>query len=325
MAENSNAGQSAAAPVEATKKKIRRGISNDTRSTSFLKFSESDATRQGLFVAAIKEVNVSWATIGGEAKGNIGEFAGHAIPRFDIHFVDGVHSKEVELRHVHLTINPIPSNVETIPGGKSEMFVNGAFAWIKHVLEVYYLKGRQLTPAEEDALALPYVDYEEAEDGTCTYVPVDVEEVIAGWRSVFENAAAMMNGTWTDGVTPATNKPCYKDANGKDVKAFIKLLRYYRTRNKEWKPVGSNGDLAFPSFVGEGCIEVMSAPDALPKILKVNMINESITPKKEAESKAPSMPSNIPGAGVAVGGGFAANPYGGSEQAYQAAAEDMPF
>lgn len=324
MADVVTTGTTAEAPAETPKKKVRRGISNETRSTSYLKFSESDATKQMLFIACIKEVNVSWATIGTEAKGNIGEFAGHAIPRFDVHFVDGLHSKEAELRHVHLTVNPVASNVETIPGGKNEMFINGTFAWIKHILEVYYLKGRQLTPAEEDALALPYVDYEEDENGNCTYVPVEPEDVIAGWRQVFENAVAMLNGTWTDGVTPATDKPVYKDAKGVPVKAYIKLLRYYRNRNREWKAVGNNGDLSFPSFVGEGCIELMTAPDAPAKILKVNPINESITPKQETVAKAPSMPSNIPG-GVPMNGGYPSPSYGGSEQAYQAAAEEMPF
>lgn len=309
-------------PQVNNKKKLRRGISNETRSTSFLKFSEKDATRDMLFIAHIKEVTVSWAQISTESKGNIGAFAGYAIPRFDVHFVSN-HAKEAEQRHVHLTINPVASNVDTIPGGKDEMFLNGAFGWIKHILECYYLKGRQLTPAEEDALTLTYQDYDEDEENI-TYVPVEVEEVIAGWRSVFENAVAMLNGTWTDGTFEATGKPCYKDANGKNVNAFIKLLRYYRTRNKDWKAVGNNGDLAFPSFVGEGCIEIMTSPDALPKIIKVNPINESITPKQEAEAKAPSMPGNIPGGMPGVMGGVSPA-YAGNMNAYDGAATDMPF
>ena len=134
----------------------------------------------------------------------------------------------------------------------------------------------------------------------------------------------MLNGTWTDGTFEATGKPCYKDANGKNVNAFIKLLRYYRTRNKDWKAVGNNGDLAFPSFVGEGCIEIMTSPDALPKIIKVNPINESITPKQEAEAKAPSMPGNIPGGMPGVMGGVSPA-YAGNMNAYDGAATDMPF
>lgn len=303
-------------------KKKRRGISNETKAVSNLKFTENDATKQRLFVAAIKEVTVSWATIE-SGNGSIGQFAGHAIPRLNIHFVS-LHNNEAEKRHVTLQINPVASSTDTIPGGKEEYRVNGNFRWIKHVLDNFYLNGRNLTEAEEDALALSYEDYIEHEDGSIEYIPVETDDVIKAWQVVFENAAAMLNGTWTDGSKEATGKPCYKDANGKEIPVYIKLLRYVRNRNKEWKAI-SNGDLAFPISVGEGCIERMKALNVPASILKVNEINESITPKKEVENRVPSQPSNLPGG---MPGGVPMNDFGagfGNAEYVASAAEEMPF
>lgn len=304
-----------------TPKKKRRGISNETKATSSLKFTEADANKQLLFQAVVKEVNVSWATIenGG---GSIGQFAGHAIPRLNVHFVS-LHQNDTEKRHVFLTINPVASSTETIPGGKEEYRVTGNFRWIKHILDTFYLNGRNLTEAEEDALALPYEDYNEHEDGSIEYIPVDTDDVIKGWQVVFENTAAMLNGTWSDGVKPATGKPCYKDANGKEIAVFIKLLRYIRNRNKGWKAI-NNGDLSFPISVGEGCIERMKGLNVPASILKVNPINESITPKKEAEPRVPGQPTNLPGG---MPGGIPMNDFGaGYTNDYnEQTAEEMPF
>lgn len=301
-------------------KKKRRGVSNEVKAVSNLKFSEADVNKQLLFLANIKEVTVSWATIenGG---GSIGQFAGHAIPRLNVHFVS-LHTNEAEKRHAFLTINPIASSTETIPGGKEEYRVTGNFRWIKHLLDVFYLNGRSLTTAEEDALELPYLDFNEHEDGSVEYIPVETDDVIKGWQTVFENTAAMLNGTWSDGTKPAIGKPCYKDANGKDITVFIKLLRYIRNRSKEWKAI-NNGDLSFPISVGEGCIERCKGLNVPAAILKVNPINESITPKKEAEPKVPGQPTNLPGG---MPGGVPMNDFGaGYPSDFSAGAEEMPF
>lgn len=301
-------------------KKKRRGVSNEVKAVSNLKFTEADANKQRLFLAAIKEVNVSWITIenGG---GSIGQFAGHAIPRLNVHFVS-LHANENEKRHVYLTINPIASSTETIPGGKEEYRVTGNFRWIKHVLDVFYLNGRNLTTAEEDALELPYTDFNEHEDGSIEYIPVEIDDVIKGWQVVFEAAAAMLNGTWSDGDKPATGKPCYKDANGKEIIVYIKLLRYIRNRNKEWKAI-NNGELSFPISVGEGCIERCKGLNIPASILKVSEINESITPKEEAKPRVPGQPTNLPGG---MPGGVPMNDFGaGYNNDFSTAAEEMPF
>jgi len=310
-------------PENTTKPKHRRGVTNETRSTSNLKFTEADATKQGLFVGAMVEANVTWATYGEDATGTP-SFAGKAVPNVSLHFTS-LHAKPNERRHVFLRLSPVESNVDTMPGGSKEWQVNQIFATIKHVLEVFYLKGRPLTEAEEDALCLPFDEV--AEDGT--YNPIEADEVLAGYRVVFENFVAMLNGTFSADGTEASGKPCYKDANGNSLRVFMKLLRYTKRGNKGWQAVGQNGDLAFPRFVGEGILELMNKADEPAKILKINPILESIHPQQVVEPKAPSMP-NVPsaapgfvGGGVPMGGAPTA-PMGGYDP-YQETRSDMPF
>lgn len=313
------------AAVETTKKK-RRGISNETRSVSNLKFHEKDAIPSGLFVGIVESVRCGWATIGADSTG-MGSFAGQAIPRFEMHFTS-IHENVAQRRHVTLTLNPVESTVETYVNGEKSWQVDRVLGYIKHILEVFYLNGRNLTEDEEDALSLSYDDC----DNEGQYAPVEVEDVIKGWQVVFENAAAMLNGTFATKDKEATGKPCYKDNNGKETRVFMKLLRFIKTgrgSNAKWSAVGNNGDLAFPQFVGEGVLEKFKTVDAVPQILRLNPLTESITPKQVEEKKAPSMPGNIPGAmpgmgGVAMAGGF--NPaYDPNSGAAAATVSDMPF
>lgn len=53
---------------------------------------------------------------------------------------------------------------------------------MKHIYNVFVLKGRDLTEEEIDALTLPFEDFDE----NMQYVPVEAEEVIAGYKTVFE-------------------------------------------------------------------------------------------------------------------------------------------
>lgn len=298
------AGSSTAgAPV-----KKRRGVSNATQAVSQLKFHEKDASPQGLFVGHLDEVRVDWST---NADGKT--FTGMKIPRLTFHFASN-HANKEERRHVYQTLFPVESNVETIEGGKEEWKVNNVFNWIKHILDVFYLRGRALNEAEEDALSLSFCDTDE--DGN--YNPVEVEDVIAAYATLFTNAAAMLNGTFNNN----DGKPCYKDANGNFIKIWMKLLRHRKnTRTKEWVNV-SNGDLAFDTFIGAGAIEIQK-PNTPPAILRVDLSKESITPKEI--KKAPTIGGVNPAMQV---GGYVdtgASPMSGDMSAFAAAGEEMPF
>ena len=52
---------------------------------------------------------------------------------------------------------------------------------MKHIYNVFVLKGRDLTEEEIDVLTLPFEDFDE----NMQYVPVEAEEVIAGYKTVF--------------------------------------------------------------------------------------------------------------------------------------------
>ena len=190
------AGVAAEAPV----KKARRGVSNETKATSQLRFHEKDAAPNGLFMAHLHSVSVEWST---NADGK--QFTGEKVPRLQFEFASNTADAN-EMRHVYQSLFPVESNVNTIPGGTEEWKVNQVLNWIKHVLDVYYLRGRKLTEAEEDALTLPFMDFDD--DGN--FVALDVKEILGGYAQLFSNVVAMMNGTF--GLAEGeTAKPCYRD------------------------------------------------------------------------------------------------------------------
>lgn len=274
-----------------TPKKLRRGVSNQTQAVAQLKFHEKDCAQNGLFIGHLDEVKVEWST-NADAK----MFAGISIPRLTFHFASN-HVNATERRHVYQTLFPIESNVETIPGGAKEWQVNNVMNWIKHVLDIFYLKGRLLTEAEEDALSLPFVDFDENGD----YVAIDPEEVANGYAAVFSNVEAMLNGQFNlaDGETA---KPCFKTADGKLVSVWMKLLRHKKRKN-EWVNVTPNGDLGFDTFIGNGALELL-VKDKTPSVLRLDLAKESITPKET--KKAPTIGNpGMPGmGGVMVNGGM---------------------
>ena len=154
-----------------------------------------------------------------------------------------------------------------------------------------------MTIEEEDALTLDFVDFTEDENGNVEYEAVDAQAVLDGYRKMFDNAAAMLNGQFNlaDG---AVAKPCFKDANGKFINCWIKLLRAIRNRKGSWVDVDKSKDLSFPSFVGNGFVEIVKMKDNQilpPVILTVDKVKESITPK-DTEPKAPTIGApGIPG------------------------------
>ena len=293
-------------------KKVRRGVSNKTQAVAQLKFHEKDAAQNGLFVGHLEEVRVDWSN-NADAK----SFTGMSIPRLTFHFASN-HANASEKRHVYQTLFPVESNVNTIPGGSEDWRVNNVFNWIKHILDVFYLKGREMTEAEEDALSLTFEDFDENGE----YVSVEVEDVIAGYRAIFENAAAMLNGSFelADGETA---KPVYKTSDGKFIPCWLKLLRH-KKRKGDWINVGANGDLAFDGFIGNGVVELLKK-DCPPTVLRLDLAKESITPKET--KKTPTI--GAPGMGApAMGGVMAGAPTMGmpvANGAFQAAGEEMPF
>lgn len=252
-------------------KKPMRGVGN-AQGTQRLKFSHEHALKNGLFIAALEDVKVNTIEIGADKTG-MPSFAGLAIPRISFTF-RSIDPKETAHKYVNLSFTAVESNADTIPSGKNAWQVNTVFDYFKHILDVYYLRGRELTDEESALLALSYDDTNELGE----YQPVEPETVVAAWTTLFENFANLLNAG-KDG------KCAYKTADGKLIPAWIKLIRYFKNKSG-WKAV-SNGNLGFPNFVGEGCIEIFKQ-DVAPSI-RINVINERITPMQEADTaKAPS-------------------------------------
>lgn len=299
--ETKKVGAAAEAP------KLRRGVSNTTQAVSQLKFHEKDAAVNGLFIGHLEDVSVQWST---NADGKM--FTGLKVPRLTFHFTSE-HTNASEKRHVYQSLFPVESNVDTIPGGKEEWKVNQVLNWIKHLLDVFYLKGRALTEDEENALTLSFVDFNEQGE----YVVVEPEDVLAGYATVFTNAAAMLNGTFGKEADAAA-KPCFKDANGKGIILWMKLLRHKKRKN-EWINVTPTGDLGFDNFLGAGAIEIRKANEQ-PAILRLDLSKESITPKET--KKAPTV--GVPPYGGLVTPGMAPGMIPQND-AFSEAQDEMPF
>lgn len=314
--ENVNAAQTATegANAEVVKKVVRRGLGS-ARGTTRLKFTHELAKQNGLFIAHLESVAVSMIHIG-EDKTGMPSFNGLDIPKLTLTFASN-ESEPTKRHYATLSFNAVESNAETIPGGKKEWTVNTVFDWLKHILNVYVLKGRDLTEEEESALSLSYEDFDENGE----YVPVEPETVIAGWKTLFENFENIMNRGNNDA-------PYYKSKDGKAITVWIKLLRYIKTGKKGWSAV-NNGDLSFPAFVGEGCIEVFK--QNTPASIRIDSVKEAIIPMNIEKPKTPNMPTSpIAGGtspmisgGVPVADPMMANP--GFGNITVEAAEDVPF
>lgn len=260
-------------PIEEVKKVSRRGLGS-ARGTARLKFCNDQAKPNGLFLGHLEEVKYSTITIG-EDKTGMPSFNGFEIPKLTLTFASN--EEDPNKRHyVSKTFTAVESNVNTIPGGKEEWKVNSVFDWLKHVLNVYYLKGRELTNEEATALSLTFEDFDEQGE----YVSVDTEIVINAWKVLFENFENIMN-RGKDG------KPVYHDKNNKFIPVWLKLLRYVKSR-KSWTPI-NNGDLSLPQFVGEGCIEIYQQ-NAIPSI-KIDLVKETILIMNVEKPKIPNMPA----------------------------------
>lgn len=299
-------------------KKHRRGINNETRGRTRLKFDEKrDANKaNGLFIGHLDEARVDWITIDSNSTG-LPSFAGLAIPVLCFVFASNEDDENVR-KYVPLRFTPAESTALTIVGGNEEWKVNSIFDWLKHIYDVFVLKGRAMTEQEEELLTLPFDDM----DADGNYVPVPAEDVIAGWRVVFENFVSLLNNN---------GKPVYKTVDGKIIPIWMKLLRYTKFKNS-WQPVvrgkSTAGDLGFTSFVGEGCIELYKK-DTAP-MLKIDISKESIVHKQIAKAPVtPQIPNNgTMAGGVPVAPAIAAPAFGtgeGSPFTSENPTDDLPF
>lgn len=294
-------------PIGEVKKVSRRGLGS-ARGTARLKFGNDQAKPNGLFLGHLEEVKYSTITIG-EDKTGMPSFNGFEIPKLTLTFASN--EEDPNKRHyVYKTFTAVESNVNTIPGGKEEWKVNSIFDWLKHVLNVYYLKGRELTDEEAAALSLTFEDFDEQGE----YVSVDTEIVINAWKVLFENFENIMN-RGKDG------KPVYHNKNNKFIPVWLKLLRYVKNK-KSWTPI-NNGDLSLPQFVGEGCIEIYQQ-NAIPSI-KIDLVKETILIMNVEKPKTPNMPT-VGGMAPMMGGvaiDQTMNPMGTDISSQTL--EDMPF
>lgn len=285
------------------KKAVRRGVAAAV-GTQSLRFDTRDVQQNGLFLAHLEKVEVS-TFVPGEGKTGMPSFNGLEIPRITFSFA----SNEEEVnkrRRVYLQFNAVESTALTIPGKSEEWKVNLVLNYLKHILDVFVFKGRELTDAEAEALSLDFVDFDENGE----YVTVAPETVLQSWKNLFENVANILN-SGKDG------KPYFKTADNKNIPLWIKLIRYFK-RNNEWKEV-NNGALSFPQFVGEGVIEIYQ-PNVAP-IIKLDVSREWIK-IKDLTKQAPKAPNMLaptaPAGGVDVSA-FMAGP------AIAPTEEDLPF
>lgn len=300
--------------AQPTAKKNRRGVSNQTKAVAQLRFHEKDAAQNGLFVGHLDEVRVE-KSVNADGK----TFTGMQVPHIVLHFASN-HSNPSERRHVYYNINPVESNVMTIPGGDEEWKVNNVFNWLKHILDVYYLKGREMTEAEENALSLPFEDFNDAGE----YIAIEPEQVLAGYEFIFNNFASMLNGSFNL-AEGETAKPVYKTADGKVLPTWIKLLRHKKVKG-DWRNIARDGELGFDSFIGNGVIELVKK-DTAPLVLRIDLAKESITPKETKKTPTignPAMGMAAMG-GVVPGDSMGMNMGMNTNQAFADADSDMPF
>lgn len=279
-------------PVE--KKVKRRGISNETVSTTRLKFSHTDMKPNGLFVAHLDNIELNEVDMKDDSA--MVSFRGTKVNRLVITFSsneDDVNKR----KYVYLNFMPVESNVNTIPGGKEEWKVTRIFSYLKHILDVYVLHGQEMSAEMEDALSLDYNDIDEQGE----YVSVPVETVAAAWNKLFTNFVNIMN-------TAKDGKPAYKTSDNKIIPIWIKLIRYIKT-GKGWTPI-ANGQLSFPTYVGEGVIEIFQSK-TIP-LIKVDPVREAIKPMNiEPTKKAPNVA--MPGFGGIVANGIPGSEMPGSD------------
>lgn len=306
MAEEVNA-QAANAQAAPAKPIRRRGISNETIATTRLRFSHSDAKPNGLFIGHLDDVQITKVDIKEDSAG-MPSFRGIELSRLVFYFASNEEDKN-KRRYINLSFMPVESNVNTIPGGKEEWKITRIFNYLKHILDVYVLKGSPMTPEMEEALNLNFVDF----DDNGEYVAVPPEEVASAWNTLFTNFLNIFN-------TAKDGGPAWKTKDGKMIPIWMKLLRYIKAGKNGWTEV-DRGNLSFPTYTGEGVIEIF-VQNTVPNI-KLDATREAIKPMNIEKKKEPNF---APGAGVAgiMGGPAMGSEMVGSGIGFDNNIEDMP-
>lgn len=318
VVENVNGAAAANGAATTPKKRKGFGVSANSTVTANLKFSESDADpRCGMFKAHIDRVEYAVSQQGPDAK----TFPNCKLPRLTIYFASN--HQDSAKRVASKTFFPVEHSVDTIPGGKDYgKTIENQLKYITHLLQAVYYKGRKATEVEEDATMV----YFDGVDDNNNFLPVDAQEVADAWGVYYKAVADMFNGEFNlpEGKTAV---PCYKQADGKIVPVWLKLIRGYKDSKGKWKENVNGGDLSLPNFIGSGVIEIARGNE-LPISIKLDINKERLTPVPAAPKAAvPSMPglNGIPG-GIPGGApmtppmagmpGMANVPTGGSESIF---------
>lgn len=276
----------------------RRGVAS-ARGTTRLKFTHTDAdSATGLFRAHLENVDVTTIKIAENSQG-MPSFNGLEIPRLRFNFASN-EQVAAKRKYITLSFNAVESNRDTIPGGKDAWKVDQVFDWIKHILKVYACNGKELEDVfDANTLSALNLDYEDF-DAEGLYVPVEPEKVIASWKTLFDNVSNILNR--------GNKETPYYLVDGKPIDVWIKLLRCTKSSKKGWVNV-NNGDLSFPTFIGEGCIEKY-VPNSRPSI-HLDIVKESIIPRVKDEPKTPTqLGAPAMGMGIAAMGGVMGEPTG---------------
>lgn len=311
-AQQVNTGSVAINGNEVKPKKRRRGLGEVSGATR-MRFDERDIDRAtGLFKGHLDSIEITYSTQKEDSQ--LISFAGMKVPSLVFTFASNDPNAS-KRKYVTLRISPAESTALSIPNGIEAWKVEQPLSWLKHIMDVFVLKGKPMTEEQEDSLCLPFEDF----DDNMEYVQVPAEEVLAGWKSLFDNFLAIMeNG----------GKPVYKTANGGIIPLWLKLLRFVKTK-QGWKPTvngTSAGDFAFPAFCGDGCVELYY--NDRPPMIHVNAATESIIMREIAKK-----PTNIQAPGAApfnpqvpaAAAPFNAAPASPIQQPIEAGAEDLPF
>lgn len=243
-------------------------INNETRSTSLKKFRPKVDVNNGLCVGALTDVNVSDVEIQTDSKFEY--FRGHTVPRLNFVFESREDPKGVKPATYIQSFLPIEHSPETVDGGDKEWKWDQLASMVKHIYLVFADR-ESLTKEEIDKLSVEFEDVDE----NGNFLEVEPDVVIDAYRKFFHNIESLFkNG----------DKPIYKDASGKDVILWMKLIISFKGRNV------NNGDPGFPNFPGEGVIEKKIKgvnPDLQINIAK----GESITPKEPVAAVPPQAPT----------------------------------
>lgn len=268
----------------------RRGIVT-AQAVNRKKFSHQDAKPCGLFLAHLEEINIQDVDFS-ENNAGAPSFSGLKVPRISFVFCTNEENPSDRKYYTHSFL-AVESTVKTAPGGDNAYQVDTILSYFNHLIDVYYCKGvsiaEKLTPEQQEKLTLPIEDYDYDKN---EYLLVEPEDVIKGWKQLFENVKEFME-TGNDG------KPVYKNKDGKSYPVWLKLLRYIKTgkgKNKKWNEV-NNGELGLPRFVGEGVIELFRAQT--PPSMRINYITERLEPMVIQEDKPTTKMPVVPG-GVSV-------------------------